>query len=332
MKAAYIHKYGQTKVTLGSLEKPKIEKQNQVLVKVISASINPVDIKIQQGKLKPLLHFEFPLILGNDYVGIVEQVGSQVKSVKVGQRVSGRISKKQIGTFCEYLVDNVENMAIVPDVISNEQAAALPLVGLTAYQALFEKMQVKPGESILIHAGAGGLGSTMIQLAKNSGLKVITTASAKNHPFLYELGADLVIDYRTQDFTQICPPVNYVFDTIGGKTLLDSFKVVKPQGKVVSVSGLPDKKFAQSYGLNLFWQQAFGLVSRKITKAATNAQAEYEFLFMKPNGQQLAILFEQLAKHQLTIQIDRQYDFADIQAALDYVAKGHAKGKVIVKI
>lgn len=332
MKAAYIQKYGQEKITLGNLAKPRIVNPKEVLVKVSHTSINPVDLKIQQGKLKPLLHFDFPLILGNDYVGIVEQVGSQVKSVKVGQRVSGRISKKQIGTFCEYLVDNVENMAIVPDVISNEQAAALPLVGLTAYQALFEKMQVKADGSILIHAGAGGLGSTMIQLAKNSGLKVITTASAKNHPFLYELGADLVINYRTQDFTQICPPVDYVFDTIGGKTLLDSFKVVKPQGKVVSVSGLPDKKFAQSYGLNLFWQQAFGLVSRKITKAATNAQAEYEFLFMKPNGQQLAILFEQLAKHQLTIQIDRQYDFADIQAALDYVATGHAKGKVIVKI
>lgn len=332
MKAAYIQKYGQEKITLGNLAKPRIVNPKEVLVKVSHTSINPVDLKIQQGKLKPLLHFGFPLILGNDYVGIVEQVGNQVKSVKVGQRVSGRISKNQIGTFCEYLVDNVENMAIVPDVISNEQAAALPLVGLTAYQALFEKMQVKADESILIHAGAGGLGSTMIQLAKNSGLKVITTASAKNHPFLYELGADLVIDYRTQDFTQICPPVDYVFDTIGGKTLLDSFKVVKPQGKVVSVSGLPDKKFAQSYGLNLFWQQAFGLVSRKITKAATNAQAEYEFLFMKPNGQQLAILFEQLAKHQLTMQFDRQYDFSDIQAALDYVAKGHAKGKVIVKI
>ena len=332
MKAAYIQKYGQEKVILGNLAKPKIINPKQVLVRVISTSINPVDLKIQQGKLKPLLHFEFPLILGNDYVGIVEQVGSQVRSLKVGQRVSGRISKKQIGTFCEYLVDDVENMAIVPEDISNEQAAALPLVGLTAYQALFEKMQVKPGESILIHAGAGGLGSTMIQLAKNSGLKVITTASAKNHPFLNKLGADIVIDYRTQDFTKVCPPVDYVFDTIGGRTLLDSFKVVKPQGKVVSVSGLPDKKFAQSYGLNVFWQQAFGLVSSKITYAAKKARAEYEFLFMKPNGQQLATLFEQLANHQLAIQIDRQYDFEQIQEALDYVAKGHAKGKVIVNI
>ena len=131
MKAAYIQKYGQEKVILGNLAKPTIINPNQVLVKVISTSINPVDLKIQQGKLKPLLHFDFPLILGNDYVGIVEQVGSQVKSVKVGQRVSGRISKKQIGTFCEYLVDDVENMAIVPEDISNEQAAALPLVGLT---------------------------------------------------------------------------------------------------------------------------------------------------------------------------------------------------------
>lgn len=272
------------------------------------------------------------MILGNDYVGIVEQVGSQVKSVKVGQRVSVRISKNQIGTFCEYLVDDAENMAIVPENISDEQAAALPLVGLTAHQALFEKMQVQTGESILIHAGAGGLGSTMIQLAKYSGLKVITTASAKNHPFLYELGADLVIDYRTQDFIEVCPPVVYVFDTIGGKTLLDSFKVVKSYGKVVSVSGLPDKKFAQSYGLTLFWQQAFGFVSRKITQAAKKARAEYEFLFMKPNGQQLATLFELIVNHQLSVQIDRQYDFKDIQAALDYVAKGHVKGKVIVKI
>ena len=208
----------------------------------------------------------------------------------------------------------------------------MQLVGLTAYQALFEKIQVQTGESILIHAGAGGLGSTMIQLAKNSGLKVITTASAKKHPFLYELGADLVIDYRTQDFTKVCPSVDYVFDAIGGKTLLDSFKVVKPQDKVVSVSGFPDKKFAQSYGLNVFWQQAFGLVSSKITHAAKKARAEYEFLFMKPNGQQLTILFNQLAHHQLKVLIDRQYAFDDVQEALDYVAKGHAKGKVIVKI
>ena len=268
MKAAYIEHYGQEKLTLVQLPKPKITSAKQVLVKVLKASVNPVDLKIQSGKLRPLLHFSMPLILGNDHVGIVEDIEADVKSVEIGQLVFGRISKKQIGTFCEYLVDEENNLAVVPSTLTLQEAAGLPLVGLTAYQALFEKMKAKSGQSILIHAGAGGVGSLLIQLAKMQGLTVITTASQRNHAWLYSLGADQVIDYHKSDFAEVCPPVDYVFDTLGQETLLRSFKVVKPGGKVVAVSGLPDEKFAKGYGLNIIWQKLFKLGSYKIRKAS----------------------------------------------------------------
>ena len=332
MKAAYIEHYGQEKLTLGQLPKPKITSAKQVLVKVLKASVNPVDLKIQSGKLRPLLHFPMPLILGNDYVGIVEDIGEEVKSVEIGQLVFGRISKKQIGTFCEYLVDEENNLAAVPSALTLQEAAGLPLVGLTAYQALFEKMKAKSGQSILIHAGAGGVGSLLIQLAKMQGLTVITTASQRNNAWLYSLGADQVIDYHKNDFTEVCPPVDYVFDTIGQETLLRSFKVVKPGGKVVSVSGLPDEKFAKDYGLNIIWQKLFKLGSYKIRKASQKAKADYEFLFMHPDGKQLEKLDELVADKELEVRLDKEFAFNYLQAACDYVATGHANGKVIIDV
>lgn len=213
-----------------------------------------------------------------------------------------------------------------------KEAAGLPLVGLTAYQALFEKMKAKSGQSILIHAGAGGVESLLIQLAKMQGLTVITTASQRNHAWLYSLGADQVIDYHKSDFAEICPPVDYVFDTLGQETLLRSFKVVKPGGKVVSVSGLPDEKFANGYGLNIIWQKLFKLSSYKIRKASQKAKADYEFLFMHPDGKQLEKLGKLVADKKLKVRLDKEFDFDDLQAACDYVATGHANGKVIIDV
>ncbi|GET18295.1 NADP-dependent oxidoreductase [Ligilactobacillus agilis] len=332
MKAAYITHYGQKQLTLGQLPKPSITQPKQVLVRVLKASVNPVDLKIQAGKLRPLLKLPMPLILGNDYVGIVEAIGPAVTNFKVGQKVLGRISKQSIGTFCDYLVDQEANLALLPPNLDLKQAAALPLVGLTAYQALFDKMQAKRGQSILIHAGAGAVGSILVQLAKMQGLTVITTASQRNHAWLTTLGADQVIDYRHSDFTKVCPPVDYVFDTIGKETLLQSFEVVKPGGKVVSVAGLPDAKFAKAYGLNLIWQGLFKLASHKITHASQKADAEYEFLFMRPDGLQLQHLAELVVTGRLQIRVAKEYPFEEIQAACDYVATGHADGKVIIKL
>lgn len=164
------------------------------------------------------------------------------------------------------------------------------------------------------------------------GLTVITTASQRNHAWLTTLGADQVIDYRHSDFTKVCPPVYYVFDAIGKETLLQSFEVVKPGGKVVSVAGLPDAKFAKAYGLNLIWQGLFKLASHKITRASHKAHAEYEFLFMCPDGLQLQRLAELVVTGRLQIRVAKEYPFEEIQAACDYVATGHADGKVIIKL
>lgn len=238
------------------------------MVEVVAASVNPVDLKIIEGKLKLILKYKMPLKVGSDFSGKVVKVGSNVKNYQVGDYVYGRVQKDRMGTFTNYLVVNEGDLALKPQNLTFEEAASLPLVALTSYQVLHEAMQIKPGDRVLIQAGSGGIGTVAIQLAKLAGAEVATTTSTKNVAFVKELGADHVIDYRKENFVEKLRDYDYVFDTLGGQNLENAFKVVKPGGKVVTISGIPDAKFARSYGLPRWKQALFAIASHKITKLA----------------------------------------------------------------
>ncbi|EOJ27448.1 oxidoreductase, zinc-binding [Enterococcus faecalis EnGen0286] len=250
MKAALIHKYGQKELAIEEVPLPTIH-DNDVLVKIIAASINPIDLKTKDGKVKMLLNYQMPLILGSDFAGIVVSVGKKVQNFRLGDAVYGRVPKNRVGTFAEYIAVDQAAVAMKPKNLTFEEAAAIPLVGLTSYQALHDIMNVQPGQKVLIQAGSGGIGTIAIQLAKLAGAYVATTTSSRNKEWVQALGADEVIDYRTQNFEEVLSDYDYVFDTMGGTILEKAFSVVKPQGKVVTLSGIPNERFAKEYGLPL---------------------------------------------------------------------------------
>jgi NADPH:quinone reductase-like Zn-dependent oxidoreductase len=331
MNAALIKHYKQDLPTIEQVPMPKIG-ANDVLIKIIAASINPIDLKTKDGGLKMLLKYEMPLILGSDFSGIITEVGAAITNFKVGDPVYGRVQKNRIGTFAEYIAVAQGDIAIKPANLTFEEAAAIPLVGLTSYQALHDIMKIKPNQKVLIQAGSGGIGTIAIQLAKMLGAYVATTTSAKNFELVKSLGADQVIDYQTENFYDKLHDYDYVFDTQGGKILENAFKIIKPGGKVVSISGLPNERFAEEYHLPLWKKLAFRLVTRNLTKLEKTSQADYHFLFMKPSGKQLETLRTYLEAGTLKPVIDRIIPFSEIADAFNYSHSGKAKGKIILKI
>lgn len=330
MQALGIKSYGQA-IQLMTVPIPTIT-ANEVLVAIQATSLNPVDFKIGKGNLKMLLHYQMPLILGNDFAGVVTQVGANVTTFKVGDAVYGRPNKQKIGTFAEYIAVAATDIARQPTNLSFEAAAALPLVTLTAYQGLTELMQLQPGQRILIQAGAGGVGSMAIQLAKELGAYVTTTASANNQAFLQELGADQVIDYRTTAFETVLSDYDFVFDTLGGDQLKRAFQIVKPGGRIVSVSGIPNARFGRQYGLKKWQIGLLAMATYPLSRLEKQTQVTYDFLFMHPSGQQLALMTDWVNRGRIQPIIDRVVPFADFQKAIDYLAAGHARGKVILKL
>ncbi|MGN9763531.1 NADP-dependent oxidoreductase, partial [Streptomyces sp. SD31] len=224
--------------------------EHDVLVRVEAAGLNPLDEKIRAGEFKQILPYKLPLILGNDVAGTVIRVGTAVRGFKPGDEVYARPHQDRIGTFAERIAVAEGDLALKPASISMEEAGSLPLAALTAWQALVERGKVRPGQKVLIHAGAGGVGSIAIQLAAHLGASVATTASASNADFVRALGADTVIDYRTQDFEQLLTGYDLVLDSIGGETLEKSLRVLKPGGKAIGITGPPDPAFAREAGLN----------------------------------------------------------------------------------
>ncbi len=331
MNAALISQYKQDLPTIEQVAIPAVG-PNDVLVKIIAASINPIDLKTKDGGLKMLLKYDLPLILGSDFAGVITEVGANVTAFKIGDPVYGRVQKNRIGTFAEYIAVDQGDIAHKPKNLNFEEAAAIPLVGLTSYQALHDVMQIQPGQKVLIQAGSGGIGTIAIQLAKLLGAYVATTTSAKNFALVKSLGADQVIDYRTENFQEVLRDYDYVFDTQGGKTLEAAFKMIKPGGKVVSISGLPNARFAEEYNLPLWKKLAFRFVTRKLTALEKSSRAEYHFLFMKPSGAQLETLRTFIEAGTLKPIIDRVIPFSDIAEAFRYSQTGRAKGKIIVKI
>lgn len=331
MKAAVIDAYKQPLPKLKEMEIPAI-RTNDVLVKIVAASVNPIDLKTKDGGLKMLLKYEMPLIMGSDFAGIIAEVGTNVSNYQVGDAVYGRVQKDRIGTFAEYIAVDQGDIALKPQNINFEEAASIPLVGLTSYQALHDIMQIQPGQKVLIQGGSGGIGTIAIQIAKYLGAYVATTTSADNFELVRSLGADYPIDYRTTNFAEVLSDYDYVFDTRGGKTLEDAFKIIKPDGKVVSIAGLPNKRFGKEYGVPLWKQLAFGLATRNLTKLEKQTGASYTFLFMKPSGAQLDILSQLIETNIIKPVIDRIVPFSEIDEALTYSKSGRATGKIILQM
>ncbi len=331
MNAMVIHKYGDGPVSLERMPIPNMN-PTEVRVEIKAASINPIDYKIKEGGLRPLLKYDFPLILGNDFSGVITEVGSKVKGFKVGDEVYGRPRKNKIGTFAKYIAVDENDIALKPSNLTFEEAASIPLVGLTAYQALNDVMRLKQGDKVLIQAGSGGVGTFAIQLAKAMGLYVATTASSRGYDLVSSLGADKIINYREEKFWDVLSGYNGVFDTLGGENLEHSFEVLKEGGTVTSISGMPTAKVAKSMNLGAAKQVLFKLASSKYTRKAKKYHANYEFLFMKPSGEQLTIIKDLIEQEKIKPIIDKVYDFRDTEAALEYSNSGRAKGKIIVKM
>ncbi|MBE2170808.1 NADP-dependent oxidoreductase [Acinetobacter oleivorans] len=329
MKAAYISRYGNIDdVQLDEQSQPPLT-ADAVLVKVHAASINPLDLRVLEGEFKAILPVKFPFILGNDFAGTVVEVGSKVTQFKAGDEVYAKTDLN--GAFAEYTVVQQSLLALKPQNISMEQAAALPLVALTSWQALVEIAKVKAGQKVLIHAGSGGVGSIAIQLAKSLGATVATTTSAKNSGWVKELGADIIIDYKTMDFEQELKDYDVVLDTQGGKTLEKSLNVLKRGGRLISISGPPDHAFAEAINPNWFLKCVIPMLSWSIRHKAKKRGITYTFLFMQPNGQQLSKITELVEAGKIKPVVDQTYDFIQIKEALQYVNTGRAKGKVVLQ-
>ncbi|RJE65749.1 NADPH:quinone oxidoreductase [Acinetobacter sp. JS678] len=329
MKAAYINRYGKIDdVQINEQPKPSLT-ENSILVKVHAASINPLDLRVLEGEFKAILPVSFPFILGNDFAGTVVEVGSKVSQFKVGDEVYAKTDLN--GAFAEYTVVQEPSLALKAQNISMEQAAALPLVALTSWQALVEIAKVKAGQKVLIHAGSGGVGSIAIQLAKSLGATVATTISGKNSGWVKELGADIIIDYKTTDFEQELKDYDVVLDTQGGKTLEKSLNVLKRGGRLISISGPPDHAFAEAINPNWFLKCVIPMLSWSIRHKAKKRGITYTFLFMQPNGQQLSKITELVEAGKIKPVVDQTYGFIQIKEALQYVNTGRSKGKVVLQ-
>ncbi|MBV7545579.1 NADP-dependent oxidoreductase [Pseudomonas sp. PDM26] len=332
MKAFIIDRYGK-KAALRATEIPEPELgKDDVLVQIHAAGVNPLDLKIRDGEFKMILPYRMPLVLGNDLAGVVVRVGSGVQQFKAGDEVYARPDDNRIGAFAEFIAIDQRSLAIKPKDLTMEEAASIPLVGLTAWQALVEKANLKKGQKVLIHAGSGGVGTLAIQLAKHLGATVATTTSTANVEWVKRLGADIVIDYRKDDFEKILHDYDVVLNSLGTETLEKSLRILKPGGKLISISGPPDVDFAKSAGLSGFLKLVMRLLSYGIRKKAKRRGVSYSFLYMRASGEQLRKITALIDSRVIRPVVDRVFPFESTPEALAYVETGRAKGKVIVKV
>lgn len=332
MKAFTIKRYKKgDDLQLTNVPDPVIN-DNQVLVEIHASSVNLLDSKIRNGDFKIFLRYKMPLILGHDMAGIVIKTGSQVKNFKVGDEVYARPADYRFGTFAEMIAVNEEDIALKPKNLSMEEAASIPLVGLTAWQALIENANLKKDDKIFIQAGSGGVGTFAIQLAKHLGLTVATTASEKSFSLLKSLGANVLIDYKTQQFEDILYDYDFVLNSQDAKTLDKSFDVVKPGGKIISISGPPTPVFADELHLPWYIKTIIKLLSRKVRRKAKKQNVKYDFLFMKANGHQLSQITKLIEAGIIKPVIDKVFAFSQTNEAIKYVETGRAKGKVVIKV
>ncbi|MFF6787084.1 zinc-binding dehydrogenase [Streptomyces sp. NPDC012510] len=332
MKAFVVEKYGKNGVRAAEVPEPSVGDRD-VLVRVSAASINPLDKMVRNGEFKQLLKYKPPFVLGHDVAGVVTRVGSGVRGLEVGNEVYARPRDLRIGGFAEYIAIDQDDVAPKPASLTPQEAAAVPLVALAAWQVLVNRAHVKPGQKVLVHAGAGGLGSTVIQLAKHLGATVATTASTDSEKLVRSLGADVVVDYTKEDFSKVLSGYDLVLDAVGGANLEKSLAVLKPGGLAVSVVGPPDAGFARQLGAPSFLGLVMNVLSRKIRKQAKTLGVRYQFFFMQANGSQLRELGTLYDSGKLRPIIDSTFPFDQTLEAIAYVEQGRTKaGKVVVSM
>lgn len=331
MKAFVVEHYGQDGLRAADVPESQVG-DGDVLVKVSAAGINPLDKMVRDGEFKRLLKYQTPFVLGHDVAGVVTSVGSAVRDFQEGDEVYARPRDLRIGTFARYIAIDHDDVAPKPASLTLHEAAAVPLVSLAAWQALVDRAHVQPGQKVLVHAGSGGLGSTVIQLAKHLGATVATTARGENAQLVRSLGADVVVDYTKEDFAQVLSSYDVVLDSRGGENLERSLTVLKPGGHAISVTGPPDPAFAKQLGAPKYIGVAMGLLSRKVRKQARKLGVTYSFLFMQANGRQLRELASLYDAGHLRPLIDKTFPFDQTLEALAYVEQGQANGKVLITL
>jgi NADPH:quinone reductase-like Zn-dependent oxidoreductase len=316
---------------LADMPNPEL-RDDEVLVQVHAAGVNLLDSKIRDGEFKLILPYRLPLILGHDVAGVVVRAGSRVRRFKPGDEVYARLADGRIGAFAEFSAIKEDDVAIKPKALTMEEAASIPLVGLTAWQALIERARLQPGQKVLIHAGSGGVGTFAIQLAKHVGATVATTTSTANVDLVRSLGADIVIDYKKEDFAHILRNYDVVLHSLDKATLEKSLRVLRPGGQLISISGPPDAPFARSIGASWVLRMVMGALSYGITEKAKRLGAQYSFLFMRANGGQLTEITSLIDDGSIRPVVDRVFPFASTKEAMAYVEAGRAKGKVVVSL
>ena len=332
MKAFIIDRYGKKEAgRIGDMPEPEV-RDDDVLIQIHAASINPLDSKIKIGEFKLILPYRFPLILGNDVAGTIVRVGACVRNFKPGDEVYARPGDDRIGTFAEFIAVKESSLALKPTNLSMVEAASLPLAALTAWQTLVETAKLKKGQKVLIHAGSGGVGTIAIQLAKHLGAFVATTTSTANIAWMKALGADVVIDYKQQDFATVLRDYDVVLNSLGKDELNKSLQVLKPGGHLVSISGPPTPVFAVARGLAWPLQQVLRLLSFGIRKKVKKNGGEYTFVFMRADGAQLREITSLIESGAIRPVVDKVFPFQDTHKALAYVDSGRAKGKVVVQV
>ena len=332
MKAYLLDAYGKGRgLRLAGVPEPAIG-PDDVLIEIHAAGINLLDTKIRDGAFKPILPYKPPVILGHDVAGLVAGVGAHVTRFQIGDAVYARPRDGRIGTFAEFIAVDQADVARKPANLSMQEAASIPLVGLTAWQVLVEQAKVAPGQKVLIHAGSGGVGTFAIQLARHMGAHVATTAGTANLSLVRDLGAEIVVDYRKQDFSEEMAGYDVVLNSLDARTLRKSLKVLKPGGALVSISGPPDPAFASKQGLSWIFRQAIRVLSAGIRRKAKRQGVSYAFLFMHASGEQLAAITALIESGAIRPVIDRVFPFDRLNEALAYAEAGRAKGKIVVSL
>lgn len=331
MKAFVVERYGKDGLRAADVPEPRLG-DSDVLVRVHAAGVNPLDSKIRDGEFKLILPYRPPFTLGHDVAGVVSRVGPAVHGFKVGDEVYARPRDHRIGTFAELIAIDQDDVALKPASLSMPEAAAVPLVALAAWQALVEQANVTSGQKVLIHAGSGGVGTMAIQLAKHLGATVATTTSSANVDWVKSLGADIVIDYKHEDFSTVLADFDVVLDPLGGQTLAKSLTVLKPGGLAIGISGPPDPAFAKQIGASPLLRIAMTVLSSRIRRQAKRRGVRYSFLFMRADGAQLRQLTALIDAGHLHPVVDRTFPFDATLDAIAYVDQGRAKGKVVVTL
>ena len=332
MKALTFKRYGKSPgIGFADVPRPAL-KADELLVQVHAAGVNPIDNMIPTGLFKAVLKFELPATLGSDLAGVVTEVGSRVTRFKPGDAVFANIFDLGTGAIAEFAVVPESAAALKPANLDFVQAASIPMVGLTSWQALKVRANLRAGQKVFIPAGSGGVGTFAIQLAKQLGAKVGTTTSTGNVELVRSLGADEVVDYKQQEFEKVLRGYDAVLGTVRGDAMEKAVNILKPQGTMVSLVGPLDAAFARARRLNFVLTFVFGMMSRKIKRLAKKREVTYSFLFARPDGDQLAEIGELLQAERIRPVIDKVFPFAQAREALEYLAQGRAKGKVVVQM